>query len=137
MDHHQPEPRALDAGSEHRMTSSPSSGPTRQLARKHGLARVRAVTASVGAASVLGAVGIAVTLARTPAASASMTAGGASTAQGATSEQGTTPEQGTRPEQGTTRDGDDDGTSSQLSQLQSVTPPRLSDNPPNATSGGS
>ena len=60
------------------MSNSPTSGSARQLARKQGLARISAVTLGVGAAGVLGAVAIAVTLpqpvaARAATAAASLT----------------------------------------------------------------
>lgn len=104
------------------MISPSNSGSARQLARKQGLARVSALTLGVGAAGVLGAVGIAATLANSTATSATTSANPATTEQGRATEQGTL-----------TDDGDDGF----RSQLQTATPPGLSDTPPDATSGGS
>jgi hypothetical protein len=52
------------------MTSSPTSGSARQLARNRGLAWVSAITLGAGAASALGATAIAVSLPSPTAASA-------------------------------------------------------------------
>jgi hypothetical protein len=64
------------------MSSSPPSGSARQLARNKGLARVSAITLGAGAAGLLGAAAIAVTLPSPTAATsttASVMAAGAST----------------------------------------------------------
>jgi hypothetical protein len=119
MDHQQPSTsRTHGAGSEHDMPSSPMSGSARQLARKQGLAGISAVTLGVGAASVLGAVAIAVTL---PGSSTPVSDNAATTL---TSD---------RSSDNSLSDSDDDSGS----QLQTGDAPSTTNNPPAATSGGS
>lgn len=104
------------------MNPSTSSAAAGQRARTQGLARLSAVTVGVGAASVLGAFGIAVTLHNSTAAtSANATTKGATTS-------GTTTDDGAS----TTTD---DGSSLQLQS--SPAAPTNPSGPPVATSGGS
>jgi hypothetical protein len=129
---------------EGRLMEQPQPRPqARQLVRKQGMARISAITLGVGAASVLGAVGIAVRLADSQPASTTVAAQqapadqGTSTDQGTsnqgTSNQGTPNDQGTSKDQGTssdqgnsndqgTSDDDDDGGSQ--SRPRQATPPR-------------
>jgi cytoskeletal protein RodZ len=122
MDHQQPSTsRTPGAGSEHDMTSSPTSGSARQLARKQGLARISAVTLGVGAASVLGAAAIAVTL---PGPTTPVSDNAATTL---------TSDRSSDDSLSDSDDSDDDSGS----QLQTGEAPSTTNNPPAATSGGS
>jgi Zn finger protein HypA/HybF involved in hydrogenase expression len=55
-------------------TGSPTSASARQLARKKGLARISAITVGAGAAGLVGAVAIAMTLPNAAAATSATTA---------------------------------------------------------------
>jgi hypothetical protein len=122
MDHHKPSnSRTPGAGSEHDMFGSPTSGSARQLARKQGLARMSVITLGVGAASVLGAVAIAVTL---PGSTTPVSDNAATTLTSDRSSNDSLSD----------RDDSDDGFSSQS---QTDLAPTTTDNPPAVTSGGS
>lgn len=110
----------------------------RQLARKQGMARISAITLGVGAASVLGAVGIALSLADPPEAPQTAVANTATTGAGSSGQRGTATEQGpsverafasTRGEEdddgddGGDSDGDDDRENQPQQQVSSARPP--------------
>lgn len=106
------------------MMNSPTSGSDRQLARNKGLARISAITFGAGAAGLVGAVAIAVTL---PNPTAATSANIASVAVSPST-----------PVQAGDDGGDDDsGTTSSTPQLQPAAPPSNTNIPPVATSGAS
>jgi hypothetical protein len=130
MDHEQrfiPNP---NPGSEHAMSSSPASGSARQLARKQGLARMSAVTLGVGAAGVLGAVAIAVTLPQ-PVAAHAAAAASTSVRSNSSSDGESSDDHSVNSNTGSATTG------SATSQLKAGTAPSTTSNPPAATSGGS
>jgi hypothetical protein len=147
MNHPQPSTsHTASEGSVQKLTCSRMSGSARQLARTQGQARMSAVTLGVGAASVLGAVAIAVTLADSTPAVAETSANPAAMTVGASTPQtsddgflsqphGTGPRAGTRSRRSRTR--------ASRPHVRSQTPsrsalaPRTTHNPPVATSGGS
>jgi hypothetical protein len=108
------------------MMSPPSSGSDRQVARNKGLAKISAITIGAGAAGVVGALAIAMTL---PSPTATTSASSAHVASSLTPAQAGD-------------EGDDDGgsgttTSTTTPQLQPVAPPASTNIPPVATSGAS
>lgn len=105
------------------MNSSPVSGSARQRARKQGLARISALTLGVGAAGVLGAVAIAVTL---PGSTAAVSANAATVT---TTTSTTTGDDDSSD--------DDSGSQQQTQQLQTTTAPSTTIVPPVVTSGAS
>jgi hypothetical protein len=106
------------------MMNTPTSGSDRQLARNKGLARISAITFGAGAAGLVGAVAIAVTL---PSPTAATSANAASNAVSSST-----------PVQAGDDGGDDDsGTTSSTPQLQPAAPPSNTNIPPVATSGAS
>ena len=106
------------------MMNSPTSGSDRQLARNKGLARISAITFGAGAAGLVGAVAIAVTLPNPTAATSANTASVAVSSS--------------TPVQAGDDGGDDDsGTTSSTPQLQPAAPPSNTNIPPVATSGAS
>jgi hypothetical protein len=117
------------------VNTSPTSGSDRQLDRNKGLARISALTLGAGAAGLVGAVAIAVTLPGSTVASAlkSTTASTLPLGSTATGDDGST----------SSSSGDDGSTSTSQSQaqaqsqLQSGTAPTTTNNPPTATSGAS
>jgi hypothetical protein len=115
------------------VNSSPTSGSDRQVARNKGLARISALTLGAGAAGLVGAVAIAVTLPGSTVVSAlkSTSASALTSGSTATGDDGST----------SSTSGDDDSTSASQSQSQSQvqagTAPSTTNNPPVATSGAS
>lgn len=106
------------------MMNSPTSGSDRQLARNKGLARISAITFGAGAAGLVGAVAIAVTLPNPTAATSANTASAAVSSS--------------TPVQAGDDGGDDDsGTTTRTPQLQPAAPPSNTNIPPVATSGAS
>jgi hypothetical protein len=106
------------------MMNTPTSGSDRQLARNKGLARISAITFGAGAAGLVGAVAIAVTLPNPTAATSANTASVAVSSS--------------TPAQAGDDGGDDDsGTTSSTPQLQPAAPPSNTNIPPVATSGAS
>jgi len=132
MNHDQPHPqRTPRAGSEHDVNSSPTPGSDRQLARNKGLARISALTLGAGAAGLVGAVAIAVTLPGSTLAGALKSTSASALTSGST----TTGDDGS-----TSSSSGDDGSSSSSqtqTQLQSGTAPSTTNSPPVATSGAS
>lgn len=125
-------------GSEHDMSSSPTSGPERRTFRDKGLARLSAVTLGAAAASALGAAGIVVALHS----SATATNPDDTTVAPSTSTNPNNDNSGpdsSGPGNSGPDDFGSDGSSpdGSGSQLQPGVPPSNSDNPPGATSGGS
>jgi hypothetical protein len=108
------------------MNSSPTSGPARQLARRRGQARMSALTRGIGAASIVGAVAIAIALPQSTGASTVKTASAATTSV-------------TSKASGDDNNASDDSSSAgtSASQIQSTPAPATTTNPPAATSGGS
>lgn len=106
------------------MMNTPTSGSDRQLARNKGLARISAITFGAGAAGLVGAVAIAVTLPNPTAATSANTASVAVSSS--------TPVQA-----GDDGDDDDSSTTSSTPQLQPAAPPSNTNIPPVATSGAS
>ena len=106
------------------MLNTPTSGSDRQLARNKGLARISAITFGAGAAGLVGAVAIAVTL---PNPTATTSANTASVAVSSS-----TPVQA-----GDDGGHDDSGTTTSTPQLQPAAPPSNTNIPPVATSGAS
>jgi hypothetical protein len=103
--------------------NTPTSGSDRQLARNKGLARISAITFGAGAAGLVGAVAIAITLPSPTAATSANTASAVSSST---------------PVQSGDDGGDDDsGTTSSTPQLQPAAPPSNTNIPPVATSGAS
>ena len=113
--------RTSRAGSEHDVNTSPTSGLDRQLDRNKGLARISALTLGAGAAGLVGAVAIAVTLPGSTVVSALKSASASTLSSGSTA----------------TGDDDTTSTSQAQSQLQSGTAPTTTTSPPAATSGAS
>lgn len=119
------------------MNSSPTSGSDRQLARNKGLARISALTLGAGAAGLVGAVAIAVTLPGSTVVSALKSTSASALTSGSTD----TGDDGST----SSISGDDDSTSQSQSQSQSQpqsqaqagTAPATTNNPPVATSGAS
>jgi len=97
------------------MNSSPTSGSARQRDRRQGLARMSAITRGIGAASILGAIAIAIALPQSTAPSSVKTASAATTSVKPSSS----------------------STGGSTSQLQTTPAPATTTNPPAATSGGS
>jgi len=138
MNHDQPHSqRTPRAGSEHDVNSSPTPGSDRQLARNKGLARISALTLGAGAAGLVGAVAIAVTLPGSTLAGALKSTSASALTSGST----TTGDDGS-----TSSSSGDDGSSSSSqtqtqtqtqTQLQSGTAPSTTNSPPVATSGAS
>ena len=105
------------------MNTSPTSGSDRQLDRSKGLARISALTLGAGAAGLVGAVAIAVTLPGSTVVSAFKSASASTLSSGSTA---------------TGDDGSASTPQSQSqSQLQSGTAPTTTNSPPAATSGAS
>lgn len=115
------------------MTSSPHSGSDRQLARDKGLGRLSAVTLGATAASLVGAVGIAVTLHNSTATTNTDTTTVAPSAPTNPNNDNLGADE-SGPDGSSPSDSSPDGSTSQL---QPAAPPSNSDNPPDATSGGS
>jgi hypothetical protein len=117
-------------------TAGPSnSGSNPQAARNKGLAWVSAITLGAGAASTVGALAIAVSLASPTLTSSLSSAPVASTPNNTLSDAGSVASN-------SSEGGDDDGAQSQAQaaaqpQLQQVAPPSNTNNPPAATSGAS
>jgi hypothetical protein len=134
MNHDQPHSqRTPRAGSEHDVNSSPTPGSDRQLARNKGLARISALTLGAGAAGLVGAVAIAVTLPGSTLPGLLKSTSASALTSGST----TTGDDGS-----TSSSSGDDGSSptSQTQaqpQLQSGTAPSTTNSPPVATSGAS
>jgi len=110
------------------MMNTPTSGSDRQLARNKGLARISAITFGAGAAGLVGAVAIAVTLPNPTAATSANTASAAVSSS--------TPVQA-GDDGGHDDGGDDSGTTTSTPQLQPAAPPSNTNIPPVATSGAS
>lgn len=135
------------------MNSSPTSGSDRRLDRNKGLARISALTLGVGAAGLVGAVAIAVTLPGSTVATQASSTGASALTSGST----TTNDDGS-----TSRTSGDEGSASQSQsqsqsqpqsppqsqpqsqsqlqsqlQLQSAAAPSRTNRPPVATSGAS
>jgi len=106
------------------MMNTPTLGSDRQLARNKGLARISAITFGAGAAGLVGAVAIAVTLPNPTAATSANTASAAVSSS--------TPVQA-----GDDGGHDDSGTTTSTPQLQPAAPPSNTNIPPVATSGAS
>jgi len=115
---------------------TPSPGSAQQLARKQGLARISAVTFGLGAASLLGAVAVAVTL---PGSTSALSANAATVAPTTSASTST----GTNDDSSSDDGSSDDGSQSQSqSQPQatlapSTLAPTTTNVPPVATSGAS
>jgi hypothetical protein len=127
-------------------TAGPStSGSTRQTARNKGLARVSAITLGAGAASTVGALAIAVTLANPTVTAGLNSAPAASTTNNTRSAGvGSTNTNGHAGENGDDDSGEQGSRSQQQvqpaapqPQLQPAAPPSNTNNPPAATSGAS
>lgn len=127
------------------MNSSPTSGSDRRLDRNKGHARISALTLGIGAAGLVGAVAIAVTLpGSTVATQASSTgASGLTSASTTTDDDGST--SGTTGDEGSATQSQSQSQSQPQpqsqsqpqSQLQSGTTPTTTNRPPVATSGAS
>lgn len=132
MNHDHPHPlRTPRAGSEHDVNSSPTPGSDRQLARNKGMARISALTLGAGAAGLVGAVAIAVTLPGSTLSGALKSTSASALTSGST----TTGDDGSA----SSSSGDDgsSSTSQTQTQLQSGTAPSTTNSPPVATSGAS
>jgi hypothetical protein len=121
---------APQPGAEHAMNGSPTSGPTRQHARRQGQARMSALTRVVGAASVLGAVAIAVSL---PQSTSANTAAASPATTSLTSASSGDDNSSSDDNSGTASS----STAGSSSQLQPSAAPTTTTTPPAATSGGS
>lgn len=108
------------------MISSPTSGSDPQHARTKGLARLSAVTLGAGAAGVVGAFAIALTL---PSPTAATSASSASVSPSAPTS--------TNDDNSKSEESDDSGANVTTPQLQPAAPPSGSSIPPVATSGAS
>jgi hypothetical protein len=137
MDHEQSSRQRPAYRDQSTPNGAPTSGSSRQLARNKGLAWVSALTVGAGAAGVLGAAAIAITLPRPQSASAATTTVAERTPA-------RTPAASQPGEGQNNGDGDDDSSGASSPQqaapaapLQAAPPPAPSNNPPAATSGGS
>ena len=129
MDHQErsiPNPTTLDWST---MNSSTASASARVAARNKGLAWVSAITLGTGAAGLIGAVGIAVSLPR-PTTATTATVASASTAAAQPS---TSSDEGVNDDSGTTQQ----AAPLQAAPLQAAPAPATANTPPVATSGAS
>jgi hypothetical protein len=119
------------------VNTSPTSGSDRQRDRNKGLARISAVTLGAGAAGLVGAVAIAVTLPGSTVASALKSTTASTLTSGSTAAGNDDSTSSSSGDDGSTSTSQAQAQAQAQSQLQSGTAPTTTNSPPAATSGAS